>query len=133
MKCPICDNVIEEDETTCDLCGNDLSEYDPYEALGNKNNYYTQHNQKQDQKQTIYKPIKQKSKAIAFILSFLVVGLGYCYLDEWKKGIIFFLIAVICTLLSFLIIPSIIVFILWIYTLYNILDETDQYNKGELQ
>ncbi len=46
---------------------------------------------------------------IAAILSFFIPGLGQVYVGDWKKGVIFFIIAVIAGLIVYLF------FVDWIY------------------
>lgn len=52
---------------------------------------------------------------IAAILSFFIPGLGQVYVGDWKKGVIFFIIAVIAGLIVYLF------FVDWIYYIVNLL------------
>lgn len=80
------------------------------------------------------RPIHKKSKVIAFILAFLIAGAGYCYLNEWGKGVMIFLICLVCGVFGIftLFISTIIGLIIWIYTLIDVFGEVDKYNRGEI-
>lgn len=80
------------------------------------------------------RPIHQKSKVIAFILAFLIAGAGYCYLNEWGKGVMIFLICLLCAFFGIftLFISTIIGLLIWIYTLIDVFGEVDKYNRGEI-
>ena len=62
----------------------------------------------------------KKNMIIAIILSIIWSGLGLIYAEDAKKGIILFVVAVIFEILHLMVnsIFGIIVFIIWIYSLY---------------
>ena len=62
----------------------------------------------------------RKNMVIAMILSIIWSGLGLIYAEDVKKGIILFVIAVIFEILHLKVntIFGLIVFIVWIYSLY---------------
>lgn len=91
-----------------------------------------------------HSPINQKNKALAFILAFLIPGAGYCYVDEWGKGLVVFLVCLIMGALTtffvatillvlFGVISGAIYFIIWIFSLVDIFGEVDKYNRGEIR
>ncbi len=61
----------------------------------------------------------EKNPVIAGILSFLIVGLGQVYAGKPKRGIILFIVSVVLALLSWLIIPGILVFACWLIAIYD--------------
>lgn len=72
----------------------------------------------------------QKNKTVGFIIGLVLPGVGYCYIDQWEKGIILFLSAFICFLLQWLIFPIIILIGIWIYSLVDVDKKIDLYNRG---
>ncbi len=97
-------------------------------------NYNQQNSQQygQQQQQQYTRPFNQKSKAIGFILNFLIVGAGYCYVDMWGEGITLFILCFICGFLGmFLIFPLIIPPLIWLYGIIDIFGKVNKYNRGE--
>ncbi|WP_303235935.1 TM2 domain-containing protein [Methanosphaera cuniculi] len=109
-----------------------------YQQQGYQQQGYNQGYQQQGYQQPGYnpnqRPIHKKSKVIAFILAFLIAGAGYCYLNEWRKGVMIFLICLVCGVFGIftLFISTIIGSIMWIYTLIDVFGEVDKYNRGEI-
>lgn len=62
----------------------------------------------------------KKSMALALLLSIIFTGLGLIYADDAKKGLILFIIAIVGELLFWFVsmIFGMVVFIVWIYSLY---------------
>lgn len=111
----------------------------------NNNRNYTQNNNNNPNSNTNYKNnnpnnhpqnsqrmqrYHQKNKTVGFILGLVLPGVGYCYIDQWEKGIILFLSACICFLLQWLIFPIIILLGIWIYSLVDVDKKIDLYNRG---
>lgn len=72
----------------------------------------------------------QKNMIIALVLSFIWSGLGLIYAGDTQKGIILAVAALICELLYFYVnqIFGIIVFIIWIYSMYATYKEVQAVN-----
>ena len=72
----------------------------------------------------------EKSMAIALIISFFLTGLGVAYAGDVQKGVILFVIAVICNILSFVVNPfiAIIALIVWAYGMYATYVEVNAVN-----
>lgn len=137
------DDVIEVDSSKDQSVQYTPNPQDNHDQQFDRQQYMTQQSyQQQYDPNTQYQqfgtqqriPIKQKSKAIAFILAFLIPGAGYCYINKWGEGVAIFLICFACAALSIftLFISLIIEVIIWICTLIDIFGKVDQYNRGEL-
>jgi len=61
----------------------------------------------------------EKNPVIAGILSFLIVGLGQVYAGKPKRGIVLFIVSVVLAILSWLIVPGILVFACWLVGIYD--------------
>ncbi|WP_407381565.1 hypothetical protein [Methanobrevibacter sp.] len=64
----------------------------------------------------------QKNMSIALLISFFLAGLGIAYVGDVKKGVSIFAAAVILNIISiyaFGFILGVVIFILWIYGLYE--------------
>ncbi len=61
-----------------------------------------------------------KNMILALILSFIWSGLGLIYADDMKNGIILAVAAVVCYILMYSVsqIFGLVVFIIWIYSMY---------------
>ena len=99
--------------------------------------------QQQQYNPNAQRPIKQKSKLIGVVLAILICGAGYCYVDQWGKGIAFFLISAVLDFLTtffvatfFFAIFGLIPFGLWlilrIFTIIDVFGKVDKYNAGLL-
>ena len=74
---------------------------------------------------------QEKSVAIAAILSFLFPGLGHLYNGLTKKGVSFIIAYIISAILIFLLIGFVLVFIVWIWALFDAIKTTEAINNGE--
>lgn len=92
---------------------------------------YKNNNQKNHppQSRTVQK-YPQKNKTVGFIIGLILPGAGYCYIDQWEKGIILFLISIICFLLQWLLFPILILVGIWIYSLVDVDKKIELYNRG---
>lgn len=72
----------------------------------------------------------EKNMVIALIISFIFTGLGIAYAGDFKKGIIFFAIAIVLNILGMWVhmIFAIIALIFWIYALYATYQEVKAVN-----
>ena len=72
----------------------------------------------------------EKSMAIALIISFFLTGLGIAYAGDVKKGLIIFVIGVICGLLNLYVstLFGIVAIIVWAYGLYATYQEVKLVN-----
>jgi len=61
----------------------------------------------------------EKNPVIAGILSFLIVGLGQVYAGKPKRGIVLFIASVVFALLSWLMIPVLLVLACWLVGIYD--------------
>ena len=109
----------------------------------NQQQQYNQQYQQQQYNPNAQRPIKQKSKLIGVVLAILICGAGYCYVDQWGKGIAFFLISAVLDFLTtffvatfFFAIFGLIPFGLWlilrIFTIIDVFGKVDKYNAGLL-
>ncbi|WP_405303406.1 zinc-ribbon domain-containing protein [Methanobrevibacter sp.] len=74
---------------------------------------------------------QEKSVAIAAILSFLFPGLGHLYNGLTRKGVSFIIAYIISAILIFLLIGIVLVFIVWIWALFDAIKTTEAINNGE--
>jgi len=81
---------------------------------------------------------KEKSVGVALLLSFLIPGAGFLYIDDTKQFAIYFAIGILLWILNFFTmvystfsIISLLYLIFLIYQLYKIYKETEQYNKNK--
>ncbi len=95
----------------------------------NQNNNYNSNQQNFQQSQDT-KPMNKKNKAVTFVLSFFLPGIGYCYIDKWAEGLIIFLIEIFLFCIFWLIFPIFISFVIWLYSLIDSYNKTEQYNRG---
>ncbi len=72
----------------------------------------------------------EKSMIIALVISFFLTGLGIAYAGDVKKGLIFFVIGIILSVLSMYVsmLFGIIAFIFWIYAMYATYQEVNAVN-----
>ena len=72
----------------------------------------------------------EKNMIIAMILSFIWSGLGLIYAGDMKRGIILAVLAVVAELLFYYVsqILGIVVFIIWVYSLYATYKEVKAVN-----
>lgn len=90
----------------------------------NKTNY-------QNNSQMIY--FNQKSPGIALLLSFLVWGLGYAYIDNIGMFITYLVIEVVLVFLSIITLGFglIVMLIVFIYQLYAVYRDTEKFNMKQ--
>lgn len=76
--------------------------------------------------------VKQKSMAVAMIISFLLTGLGVAYAGNVKKGILLFAGGVIFSILGIAIgICSVIAILIWAYGMYSTYTEVELANGAK--
>ena len=120
--CPQCGFNLHQDETSqtkfCQSCGKKINinaEICPHCGV-----------------RVAAPPVSQeKSVAIAAILSFLFPGLGHLYNGLTKKGVSFIVAYIVSAVLIFLLIGFILVFIVWIWALFDAIKTTEAINNGE--
>ncbi|MBP1928900.1 TM2 domain-containing membrane protein YozV [Methanolinea mesophila] len=76
-------------------------------------------------------PEQKKNPVIALILSIIVTGLGQVYNDQLGKGILYFVIALICGLLIFVLIGIILLPIWWIVGIVDAYKTAELINQGK--
>ena len=77
-------------------------------------------------------PVSQeKNVALAAILSFLFPGLGHLYNGLTTKGISFIIAYIVSLVLIVLVIGFVLVFIVWIWALFDAIKTTEAINNGE--
>lgn len=153
VRCPNCNNEVRE-ARFCSQCGYSLENYSqnivdnsnvnaPVDnhvinnnnLPSNTNNTVTMNNNtgltSNNQYNNAYRPQNQKSKLIGIILNVIIPGLGYGYVGKWGEGIVIFVLYMIMWFLGLiLILPLIIAFIIWIYSLVKTNEMIDRYNRG---
>ncbi|MBQ9026923.1 MAG: hypothetical protein IJ104_11275 [Methanobrevibacter sp.] len=75
----------------------------------------------------------QKNMAIALLISFFLAGLGIAYAGDVKKGVSIFAAAVILNFISIYVLGlllGIVIFLLWIYGMYETYNVVKIYNGG---
>jgi TM2 domain-containing membrane protein YozV len=75
-------------------------------------------------------PINQRSPVVAAILSVIVCGLGQIYNGQLAKGIVYFIIAVICGLLIIAVIGIILLPIWWIIGIIDAYKTAEKINAN---
>lgn len=73
---------------------------------------------------------RDKSSALAALLSFLIIGLGQVYLGLTKKGIILFVLAIISGVLMLIIIGWITWLLVWGYAIYDAYNSCEKMKRG---
>jgi len=111
MFCPHCGAENSDSATFCSKCGRTFST-----NIENNNNSVKASN-------------SSKSMFLALLLSFIFTGIGIAYAGNVKKGVIYFGIGFIISILYLVVskIFGIIVFVFWIFALYVTYKEV----KGE--
>ncbi|MGF1723110.1 DUF6677 family protein [Photobacterium nomapromontoriensis] len=61
-----------------------------------------------------------KSKNIGIFLNFILPGAGHLYAGKLLKGILLFITCLICLFTSFLVVPGIIAFVLWLWGMFSV-------------
>jgi ribosomal protein S27AE/TM2 domain-containing membrane protein YozV len=111
--CPQCGAAVDEERFYCNSCG----AYIRGSASPSSPTIPHKNIDSSERKQQIL--IVEKSPFLAVLLSFFIVGAGQCYTDQWKKGILLFIFAVISAILCIIVIGIIPLIILWIYSMYD--------------
>jgi TM2 domain-containing membrane protein YozV len=70
----------------------------------------------------LYFESKKKSPTLAVILSLLIPGLGQIYLGRIGKGILFFILTILLSLV-------LVGFIVWIFNVYDAYKTAEEYNN----
>lgn len=76
-------------------------------------------------------PVNQKNPIIAVILSFFITGLGQLYNGQLGKGVLYFIIAVICGVLILVVIGYILLIIWWIIGMLDAYKTAQLINENE--
>ena len=79
------------------------------------------------QTNTVHYP---KSQFLGIFLSIIIPGLGHIYVGKTVEGIILIVVWFILLILSFLIVPALIAFVIWIYAIIKTNDMIEKYNNG---
>ncbi|OPY34089.1 MAG: TM2 domain protein [Methanomassiliicoccales archaeon PtaU1.Bin124] len=79
-----------------------------------------------------YMPMKQKSEGLAVILSFFIPGLGQMYNGKIGRGLGILISAIILSLLFWLLVPLLILFVLWIWNIYDAYKGAQKYNQQQM-
>lgn len=111
MFCPHCGAENSDSATFCSKCGRTFST----EIENNTKSVKSNSN--------------SKSMFLAMLLSFFFTGIGIAYVGDVKKGVIYFAIGIVLSILNVSVsrIFGIFMFIFWIYALYATYKEV----KGE--
>jgi TM2 domain-containing membrane protein YozV len=74
---------------------------------------------------------QKKNPVIALILSIIVTGLGQVYNDQLAKGVVYFVIAIICGLLILVLVGIILLPIWWIIGIVDAYKTAELINQGK--
>jgi TM2 domain-containing membrane protein YozV len=75
----------------------------------------------------------QKSPGVAAILALLIPGVGHIYDGKIAEGIIILVLSIVLGVLWWLIIPAIILFVLWIWQIFDAYNKANRYNQSMQQ
>ncbi|WP_081633106.1 zinc ribbon domain-containing protein [Candidatus Methanomassiliicoccus intestinalis] len=115
MFCPKCGNDIENGSSYCKNCGARI-ESTPQSAYqaGVPPQYI----------------LPLKSSGIAAILSFIIPGAGVIYAGQIGKGLLYFIIGIIVSFATIMLLPFIVVFLIfWVWQIYDAYNITEEYNQ----
>lgn len=121
--CPECGASVEAGRYYCNSCGAYLKG-SPTPRVSAPN-----HIEKSERKQN-HTVLKEKSPFLAVLVSFFIPGAGQCYTDQWKKGIVLFVLSFISAILCIIVIGIIPLFIIWIYSMYDAYHAAVRINTG---
>ena len=111
--CPVCGYQINNKIKICANCGNKIDSMDNICVHCGA------------------KTIK-KNPIAALGLSFIFPGLGQLYNNQTHKGIILIIANVISFILCFILIGVLLVFLIWIYSMYDAFTSAKAINRGEI-
>lgn len=126
MYCPNCGKIIPDGGRYCPDCGFDVSAGSPVSR--SEGSGYTNTNL------NAAMMMNKKSEGLTLLLSFLITGLGHIYVGQTSKGVALLVAAILCWGLGLLFLfPFVIVFILWIYGMYDSYKLAQEYNRALLE
>lgn len=115
-KCPYCAEMIQQAAIVCRYCGRSLSETKSLSPNKNRKNPWI---------------------TILLNLVFLVMGLGYIYIGNWKRfGIVLFIQLFSLAPMTWIGLRELNPFLLasvWIFTLFDAYVQTASYNRNLVQ
>ncbi|MEQ9715444.1 MAG: zinc-ribbon domain-containing protein [Candidatus Asgardarchaeia archaeon] len=96
-KCPYCNAIIPADAVFCPNCGAQLTAPQPQPTYQPPPQPTYAPQPPAPAMPPVYpqQPIKEKSSAIAAILSFLIPGVGQIYVGKAKRGILILILGIV--------------------------------------
>ena len=135
--CPNCGTEIAEDIKFCPQCGFGIGPSEEShqtkfcKSCGKKININAEVCPYCGVRVENYPATQEKSIVIAAILSFLFPGLGHLYNGLTHKGVSFIIAYIISAVLVVILIGFVLVFIVWIWALFDAIKTTEAINNGE--
>jgi len=128
MYCSKCGIEIDDSSSFCSHCGTSTN-------AGSNHGYSTYQEPGGDYRFQGYPhPYTEKSAGLAAVLSFLIIGGGHIYVGLVSKGVMFLVIAVVLTVLTFLtLFFGLALLGLWIWGMYDSYNSAVEYNRCVMQ
>ena len=132
-QCPYCNAIIPVDAVFCPNCGAQLTAPQPqptYQPPPQPTYAPQPPAPPAPAMPPVYpqQPIKEKSSAIAAILSFLIPGVGQIYVGKAKRGILILILGIVIAMFSMFLffIPYL---IYWLWNIYDAYSLANKYNE----
>ena len=123
--CPNCGEEVSDEIKFCGNCGTEISS-----EIMELNQEVVQNNMNNNVNDNNLYVIDEKSPGIAVVLSILVWGLGYAYINEWGKFLIYLIVGILLSIsIPFLGFTVIILLIVYIYQIYAVYKDTKSFNE----
>lgn len=135
--CSQCGTENKDTAKFCQQCGNPLKETKENQTQNLDNTIIKKETTENKQENNTYENnpntiiVKKKDPLIAALLSFLIIGAGYLYIDDTKKFLKYFLIGILLAFITiFTMGIGLIAYLpFYIYQIYDAYKSTEQYNQ----
>ena len=137
--CTNCGTVNPDIALFCQNCGYEFRETDQIIENNNAKNIEKQtppeNLNNPINKETNYINYNNKSPGVAALLSFILVGAGFLYIDDGKKFAIYFIIGVLLGFLAIITMGILLIAYIpfYIYQIYDTYKQTEEYNNKKRQ
>ena len=147
IYCTNCGQENADKAIFCEKCGAKLRKPQKREETVNSNlqtqnennqedtNNQNFNNQPNQQNTNPVYVADEKSPGVAALLSFLIMGAGFLYIDDGKKFAIYFLIGVLLGFLAIITMGILLIAYIpfYIYQIYDTYKQTEEYNNKKRQ